>query len=77
MRELDERMAAWRQRMEAALRGDVETVAELEAHLRTRDPAWGLRDIDAVKAAAGEAGLSFAERRSMPANNLMLLFRRT
>lgn len=45
--------------------------------LRTRDPAWGLRDTEAVKVAAAEVGLVFAERRAMPANNLMLLFRRT
>lgn len=47
-----------------------------DADLRARDPAWGLRDMAAVKAAAAEAGLAFAERRAMPANNLMLLFRR-
>lgn len=46
-----------------------------DASLRTRNPAWGLRDIRAVKAAAAEAGFGFAERRAMPANNLMLLFR--
>lgn len=48
-----------------------------DASLRSRDPAWGLRDTDDVKAAAAQAGLAFAERRAMPANNLMLLFRRT
>jgi len=48
-----------------------------DASLRTRDPAWGLRDTDAIKAAAADAGLPFVERRAMPANNLMLLFRRT
>ncbi|WP_081940710.1 DUF938 domain-containing protein [Sphingopyxis sp. LC81] len=48
-----------------------------DASLRSRNPAWGLRDTDAVKAAAADAGLAFAERRAMPANNLMLLFRRT
>jgi hypothetical protein len=48
-----------------------------DASLRSRNPAWGLRDTDAVKAAAVDAGLAFAERRAMPANNLMLLFRRT
>ena len=47
-----------------------------DADLRARDPAWGLRDTGAVKAAAAAAGLAFAERRAMPANNLMLLFRR-
>ena len=48
-----------------------------DASLRSRNLAWGLRDTDAVKAAAAAAGLAFAERRAMPANNQMLLFRRT
>ncbi len=48
-----------------------------DASLRSRDGAWGLRDTSAVKAAAANAGFVFAERRPMPANNLMLLFRRT
>lgn len=48
-----------------------------DASLRARDPAWGLRQIDDVKASATAPGLAFAERRAMPANNLMLLFRRT
>lgn len=48
-----------------------------DASLRSRDPAWGLRDTGVVKAAAATAGLAFDERRAMPANNLMLLFRRT
>ena len=48
-----------------------------DASLRGRNPAWGLRDIDDVKAVAADAGFAFAERRAMPANNLMLLFRRT
>jgi hypothetical protein len=47
-----------------------------DASLRARDAAWGLRDLAAVKTAADEAGLVFVERRAMPANNLMLLFRR-
>lgn len=47
-----------------------------DASLRARDPAWGLRDTDAVEVAATAAGFAFAERRAMPANNLMLLFRR-
>lgn len=47
-----------------------------DASLRGRDPAWGLRATDAVKAVASETGFAFIERRAMPANNLMLLFRR-
>ena len=43
--------------------------------LRSRDPDWGLRDRDAVIAAAREHGLAFTLRKAMPANNLMLLFR--
>ena len=54
----------------------VESNRAFDASLRARNPDWGLRDLDAVKAAAGNAGLVFAERRAMPANNLMLLFRR-
>lgn len=48
-----------------------------DASLRARNPAWGLRDTGEVKDAAAHAGLAFAGRRAMPANNLMLLFRRT
>lgn len=48
-----------------------------DASLRARNPAWGLRDTGVVKAVAVDAGFAFAERRTMPANNLMLLFRRT
>ncbi|HWW58008.1 MAG TPA: DUF938 domain-containing protein, partial [Sphingopyxis sp.] len=62
------------------IEADVPTAASnlaFDASLRSRDPAWGLRDTDAVKAAAADAGLAFVERRAMPANNLMLLFRRT
>lgn len=47
-----------------------------DADLRHRDPAWGLRDLDAVKALAASHGLTFSERVAMPANNLCLLFRR-
>lgn len=54
-----------------------ESNLDFDANLRARDPAWGLRDTGAVKAAAADAGLAFAERRAMPANNLMLLFQRT
>ena len=44
--------------------------------LKARDPAWGLRDRDAVVAAAKARGLALTRRIEMPANNLMLLFRR-
>ena len=43
--------------------------------LRARDPEWGLRRVEDFAAAARERGLNLADRRDMPANNMMLLFR--
>ncbi|MBK6862246.1 MAG: DUF938 domain-containing protein [Ideonella sp.] len=45
-----------------------------DADLRTRDPAWGLRQLADVQAEAAAAGLALGERAPMPANNLMLRF---
>ncbi len=50
--------------------------AAFDADLRRRDPAWGLRDLAAVQAEAAKAGLAGVERVSMPANNLLVVFRR-
>lgn len=47
-----------------------------DTDLRARDPQWGLRRIDHVAAEAATAGLTLAERVPMPANNLLLVFRR-
>jgi len=44
--------------------------------LRSRDPAWGLRAVSDVEAAAGAEGLALARIVPMPANNLSLIFRR-
>jgi hypothetical protein len=62
------------------LEADVETAPgnlAFDADLKRRNPDWGLRDLDAVKAEAARHGLAFAERVAMPANNLCLLFRKT
>jgi SAM-dependent methyltransferase len=45
-----------------------------DASLKSRDPAWGLRDLADVKALAAANGLRFAERIAMPANNLIAVF---
>ena len=50
--------------------------AAFDESLKARDPAWGLRDRDAVAAAAKAEGLALTRRIEMPANNLMLLFRK-
>lgn len=50
--------------------------AAFDADLRSRDPAWGVRDLEAVVAAAAAAGWLIVDCESMPANNLMLRFER-
>jgi cyclopropane fatty-acyl-phospholipid synthase-like methyltransferase len=42
--------------------------------LKSRDPAWGLRDLAQVTALAAEHGLRRTERVTMPANNLIVVF---
>ena len=50
--------------------------AAFDDSLKARNPDWGLRDLDTVVEAARTEGLRLTLRRDMPANNLMLLFRR-
>jgi SAM-dependent methyltransferase len=50
--------------------------AAFDADLRARNPEWGVRDLDDVKALAAKHGLDFVERVAMPANNLSVVFRR-
>ncbi|CAN0627332.1 conserved protein of unknown function [Burkholderia multivorans] len=47
-----------------------------DAQLRSRDPAWGVRDLEAVVALGLDAGLDCIEVVGMPANNLSVVFRR-
>jgi hypothetical protein len=47
---------------------------EFDLMLRDRDPSWGIRDQEAVIAAAAERGLRFEEMVEMPANNRSLVF---
>lgn len=47
-----------------------------DADLRARNPAWGLRRLADVAAEAAAAGLALHERVDMPANNLLLAWRR-
>jgi len=58
---------------------DVPTAESNEAFdvsLKSRNPAWGLRHVEDVSAAAAERGLLLERIVAMPANNLSLVFRR-
>ena len=44
--------------------------------LRGQNPAWGLRRLETVTEEARLAGLALRERHAMPANNLLLVWRR-
>jgi hypothetical protein len=50
--------------------------ADFDASLKARDPAWGVRDLEAVAQAARAAGFTEPAITPMPANNLSLVFRR-
>ena len=59
--------------------GSVHTASSNEAFdasLRARNPEWGVRELDDVKALAARHGIEFVERVAMPANNLIVVFRR-
>lgn len=57
----------------------IETAASniaFDEDLKRRNPEWGLRRVEDFAAEARSRGFELAETRAMPANNLMLLFRR-
>jgi hypothetical protein len=47
-----------------------------DRELRARNPAWGVRDVEAVAEAAARHRLVLAEVVEMPSNNLSLVFRK-
>jgi SAM-dependent methyltransferase len=51
--------------------------AAFDQSLRRRDPEWGIRHLNDLTALGAEHGLSLAERIAMPANNLVLVFRKS
>lgn len=58
-------------------RHTAESNAAFDEDLRVRNPDWGLRDIETVTRTADAHGLRLDERIAMPANNLILVFRRS
>jgi len=60
-------------------RGGAHTAPSNEAfdrQLRSRDPSWGVRDMEAVVALGASAGFEGDEPTAMPANNFSLVFRK-
>ncbi|MDY7097615.1 MAG: DUF938 domain-containing protein [Pseudomonadota bacterium] len=49
---------------------------EFDQSLRLRNPAWGIRDAEDLDSLATANGFSRTARYAMPANNLMLVYRR-
>jgi len=49
---------------------------EFDRDLKRRNPDWGLRKVEDFAAEAGLRGFRLVDLRRMPANNLMLLFRK-
>lgn len=61
------------------LEADVPTSAgnlAFDQSLRARNPAWGIRQREHVETVAAAAGLQLAARHAMPANNLLLVWKR-
>ncbi len=50
--------------------------ADFDATLRAQDPSWGVRQLRAVQETALAQGLRWVETVSMPAHNLMVVFKR-
>lgn len=50
--------------------------AAFDLDLRTRNPLWGVRDLDDLKTSAGDHGLRLDQVIEMPANNLSVIFRK-
>ncbi|WP_185961289.1 DUF938 domain-containing protein [Telmatospirillum sp. J64-1] len=57
-------------------RHTAESNERFDESLRSQDPAWGVRDLEEVAREAAAHGLIQADTISMPANNLIVLFRR-
>lgn len=51
--------------------------AAFDESLRSRNPAWGVRDLGDIAEAARSHGLALLERVEMPANNFTVVFEHT
>jgi hypothetical protein len=48
---------------------------DFDASLKARDPAWGLREAEALDALAARHGMARSARNALPANNIVLFYR--
>jgi cyclopropane fatty-acyl-phospholipid synthase-like methyltransferase len=53
-----------------------ESNARFDAMLRQRDPESGIRDVEAIDALAGAAGMRLLDDNAMPANNRLYVWRK-
>jgi hypothetical protein len=51
--------------------------ARFDQFLRAHDAAWGIRDFSALDALASAAGLTLVDDHAMPANNRLLVWKKT
>ncbi|GAQ92257.1 hypothetical protein KFL_009580050 [Klebsormidium nitens] len=49
---------------------------QFDASLKGRNPSWGIRDIGEVAATASAVGIQLEQEVCMPANNMVLVFRK-
>ncbi|MFN3863277.1 MAG: DUF938 domain-containing protein [Erythrobacter sp.] len=49
---------------------------DFDAGLKARNPLWGLREAEALDALASQHGMARSARYAMPANNIILVYRR-
>lgn len=49
---------------------------EFDASLKARNPTWGLREAEALDALAATHGMRRTARYTLPANNIMLIYRK-
>ncbi|WP_301750008.1 DUF938 domain-containing protein [uncultured Erythrobacter sp.] len=49
---------------------------DFDASLKARNPLWGLREAEALDALAAQHGMMRTARHALPANNIMLVYRK-
>jgi hypothetical protein len=54
----------------------VESNHAFDANLKSRNPLWGVRDVEEIEKVARTRGIALEKKVEMPANNLCLVFRR-